>query len=234
MTNPWTAKMRDRSFPRPTFSARTLLAYAAAGLPEIFSAVAASRNCPAEILLYDVIGFEGITAPAFAKALAEAGDGPITLRINSPGGDVFEGFSIYNMLCARSAPVNVIIDGLAASAASFIAMAGRTISMGEPSMLMIHNAWGLCLGDRNDMRETAAMQGKIDGQVAAIYAARSGKPASEMAAAMNAETWYTATEAKKAGLCDVVLAAAAAAKNHSARLQRLALAERAFHRGSSA
>lgn len=189
------------------FSARTLLTYAAASLPETLSVVAAANEAPAEILLYDEIGMWGTSASDFAQALSRAGDGPLTLRINSPGGDVFDGYAIYNMLRARTAPVNVVVDGIAASAASFIAMAGTTISMGEPSMLMIHNCWGMCIGDRNDMLDMAATQEKIDGQIAAIYAAKAGKPVADMAAVMNAETWYTSTEAKDAGLCDVIATA---------------------------
>lgn len=190
------------------FSARTLLTYASASLPETLSVVAAANDAPAEILLYDEIGMWGTSATDFAQALSRAGDGPLTLRINSPGGDVFDGYAIYNMLRARTAPVNVVVDGIAASAASFIAMAGTTISMGEPSMLMIHNCWGLCIGDRNDMLDMAATQEKIDGQIAAIYAARAGKPVADMAAVMNAETWYTSNEAKDAGLCDTIAATA--------------------------
>lgn len=198
------------------FSARTLLTYASASLPETLSVVAAAGEDPAEILLYDEIGFWGTNASDFAQALSQAGDGPLTLRINSPGGDVFDGYAIYNMLRARTAPVNVIVDGLAASAASFIAMAGTTISMGEPSMLMIHNSWGMCIGDRNDMLDMAATQEKIDGQIAAIYASKSGKPVADMSAAMNDETWYTSTDAKEAGLCDVVLTAPKAANAKAA------------------
>lgn len=189
------------------FSARTLLTYAAASLPETLSVVAATAEGPAEILLYDEIGMWGTSASDFAQALLHAGDGPLTLRINSPGGDVFDGYAIYNMLRARAAPVNVVVDGIAASAASFIAMAGSTITMGEPSMLMIHNCWGLCIGDRNAMLDMAATQEKIDGQIAGIYAAKAGKPTADMAAVMDAETWYTSTEAKEAGLCDVVATA---------------------------
>lgn len=193
------------------FSARALLTYAAASLPETLSVVAATAESTAEILLYDEIGMWGTSANDFAQALVQAGEGPLTLRINSPGGDVFDGYAIYNMLRARSAPVSVVVDGVAASAASFIAMAGKTIAMGEPSMLMIHNCWGLCIGDRNDMLDTAAVQEKIDGQIAAIYAAKCGKPVTEMAAVMDAETWYTSTEAKDVGLCDSIVTKAAPA-----------------------
>ena len=200
------------------FSNRVLLTYAACSLPETLSFKAAVSDSPAEILLYDEIGFWGVTATDFAAALSKAGDGPLTLRINSPGGDVFDGYAIYNMLRARAAPVNVVIDGLAASAASFIAMAGATVTMAEPSMLMIHNSWGMCVGDRNDMLEMAATQEKIDGQIAAIYAAKCGKPVAELAAMMDSETWLTSTEAKAQAFCNDVIsvsdggAAAKAAK----------------------
>lgn len=181
------------------------MTYAACSLPEKLGLNAAADNAPAEILLYDEIGFWGVTASDFAAALSKAGDGPITLRINSPGGDVFDGYAIYNMLKARKAPVSVVIDGLAASAASFIAMAGATVTMAEPSMLMIHNSWGLCVGDRNDMLDMAATQEKIDGQIAAIYAAKSGKPAADLSAMMDDETWLTSTDAKAQNFCDTVL-----------------------------
>ena len=187
------------------FSARALMAYAAPSLPETLTVVAAAEGADAEILLYDEIGYWGTNATDFAQALSEAGDGPLTLRINSPGGDVFDGYAIYNMLRNRAAPVHVVIDGLAASAASFIAMAGKTVTMGEPSMLMIHNSWGMCVGDRNDMLDMAAMQEKIDGQIAAIYAVKSGQTVDQMAAAMDAESWYTSSEAKAIGLCDAVI-----------------------------
>jgi ATP-dependent Clp protease protease subunit len=186
------------------FSSRVMLNYVATQLPETFSVVAAADGASTEILLYDEIGFWGVTAKDFVLALAEAGDGPITLRINSPGGDVFDGLAIYNALRARTAPVNVVIDGLAASAASFIAMAGTSVSMAEASMMMIHNAWGICVGDRNDMLDMAGVMEKIDGQLAGIYAAKSGKSAKDIGAMMDAETWFTAGEAKDAGMCDRV------------------------------
>jgi ATP-dependent protease ClpP protease subunit len=187
------------------FSNRVLMTYAATSLPETLAIKAAVADAPSEILLYDEIGFWGVTASDFAAALSKAGDGPLTLRINSPGGDVFDGYAIYNMLRARTSPVNVVIDGLAASAASFIAMAGAKITMGEPSMLMIHNSWGMCIGDRNSMLDMAATQEKIDGQIAAIYAGKCGKPAAEIATMMDDETWLTSTDAKTQGFCDDVL-----------------------------
>lgn len=187
------------------FSARTLRSYAATGLPQVLALRSAAGDAPAEILLYDEIGYWGVTAKDFVLALARVGDGPINVRINSPGGDVFDGMAIYNALKARVDPVTVTVDGLAASAASLIAMAGSSVRMAAASMLMIHNSWGFCVGNRNDMMDMAAIQGKIDGQMAEIYAARCAKSPAEMSTLMDAETWYTSNEAKAAGLCDEVL-----------------------------
>jgi len=191
------------------FSNRVLLTYAAAKLPEAL-ALRDGAGGVTEILLYDEIGWYGVTAKDFVLALAQAGDGPVHLRINSPGGDVFDGMAIYNALRAHPAPVTVTVDGIAASAASFIAMAGQTIAMAETSMLMIHNAWGLVIGNRLDMLETAAVMEKIDGQLAAIYAGRSGKPVGDFAAMMDAETWFTASEAQAIGLCTGIVQPVAA------------------------
>lgn len=199
------------------FSDRVLRSYAAARLPQTLAVVAAAAGAPAEILIYDEIGYFGITAKAFVQSLANAGDGPLTLRINSPGGDVFDGLAIYNALCARKGTVNVVVDGLAASAASFIAMAGKTVSMAEQSMLMIHNSHGVCVGDRNDMADMSSIMDKIDGQLAAIYSGKSGKPVSATRAMMDAETWFTSNEAKAAGMCDAVIAAKSDASNSRGR-----------------
>lgn len=196
---------RNTRSPDARFSDRTLKNYTAARVAPTFAVAAAEGDLPTEILLYDEIGYWGVTDKDFALALAQAGNGPIKLRINSPGGDVFHGYAIYNMIVAHSAPVHVVIDGLAASAASFIAMAGTTIAMAETSMLMIHNARGIVVGDRNDMLETAAVMEKIDGQLAAIYATKSGMAASDVSAMMDAEKWFTSNEAKAAALCDEVL-----------------------------
>lgn len=185
------------------FSARTLDRWTAAGLPDAL-AVRAVADGVTEILVYDEIGWFGITAKDFLVAVAQAGGGPLHIRINSPGGDVFDGMAIYNALRAHPSPVTVTVDGVAASAASVIAMAGGTIQMAETSMLMIHNCWGLCIGNRLDMREMAATMEKIDAQLAATYAGRSGKSQAECQAMMDAETWFTAQEALDAKLCDAL------------------------------
>ena len=187
------------------FSSKVLRAYAATGLPQALGVRAAAEGAPTEILLYDEIGYWGVTAKDFVLALAAAGPGPIHLRINSPGGDAFDGLAIYNALRARTAPVMVTVDGIAASAASFIAMAGKPMRMPPQAMLMVHNCWGLCIGNRNDMLEMAAVQEKIDGQMAEIYAAKTGKPKAQLTGVMDAETWYTSSEAKAFGLADEIL-----------------------------
>lgn len=202
------------------FSDRTLRNFSSVPIEQTFAMVAAKDGAPVEILLYDEIGYYGISAKDFVLALAQAGDGPLTLRINSPGGDVFDGLAIFNALRARTAPVNVVVDGLAASAASFIAMAGTTLTMAEQSMMMIHNAWGIVIGDRNDMLDMASVMEKIDGQLAAIYAAKCGKDAAAIGVMMDDETWFTSNEAKAAGLCDVILTAPKpAAASNAVRLK---------------
>lgn len=188
-------------------SARALRAWGAIGVPGAFAIRAAAGDQAPEILLYQEIGDWGVSAQDFVLALATIGDGPLVVRINSPGGDVFQGMAIYNALVARTDPVTINIDGLAASAASLVAMAGSTINMAEASQMMIHNCWGFCVGDRNDMQRTAAIQAKIDGQMATIYGRKMGQSADAVAALLDAETWYTADEAKAAGLCDDVLVA---------------------------
>jgi hypothetical protein len=114
-------------------------------------------------------------------------------------------------------PVSVSIDGVAASAASWVAVAGKTLAMREPSMLMIHNSEGMVFGNRNAMTDTAGILAKIDGQQAAIYAAKSGRPAAELSGMMDAETWLTSTEAVAFGLCDMLDVPALEAPNARAR-----------------
>lgn len=195
---------------RNRFTARVSQAFAAVGLPRVLSVRAATADAPSEILLYDEIGFWGVTATDFAAALKSAGPGPINVRINSPGGDVFDGMAIYNMLLAHPGGVTTMVDGLAASAASYIAMAGDTVSMAESSQMMVHNAWGLSIGNRHDMTKTAAVLARIDGQIADIYATKTGKDSADMAAMMDAETWMTASEASDSGFCNNVVTPAKA------------------------
>lgn len=166
--------------------------------------VKASSTASAEIWLYDEIGGWGISAREFAddiKALGEVKH--IDLRIHSPGGDVFEGMAIYNLLKNHPAKITVHIDGLAASIGSVIAMAGDTIIMPENAMMMIHKPWGMQGGDADDMRKYAELLDKVEDTLVSAYT-RSGKPADEIKQLLKAETWYTGAEAVAAGFADKV------------------------------
>lgn len=161
----------------------------------------------AEVLLYDEIGgWWGVDAQDFVQELRAITTPNIRLRINSPGGDVFDGLAIYQALLSHPARVEVQVDGLAASAASFVAQAGDEVSIGTSAMIMIHDAWGVSIGDARDMRETADLLDKISDSIAAVYALRAGGGDTEAwRERMLAETWYTGTEAIDAGLADTVL-----------------------------
>ena len=164
----------------------------------------------AEVLIYDQIGKdwwtgEGIDAKSFAQALRDLGPvESINLRINSPGGLVFEGMAIYNALKDHPAEVHVHIDGLAASIASIIAMVGDTITMAENAAFMIHEPWGVTVGSAEDMLAEADLLQKLTDIGVSTYAARSGQSPESIRQAMKAETWYTAHEAKAAGFVDAI------------------------------
>jgi ATP-dependent protease ClpP protease subunit len=170
-----------------------------------------------EIMLYGEIGQDfwgmGIGAKDVADQLKAAGDvSKIVLRINSPGGDVFEGAAIFNLLASQSAEVDVVIDGLAASAASYIAMIGKTVTMGEGAMIMIHNPWSFAIGDANDMRATANVLDKVRDSMLSGYMKRYTGTKDELIAALDAETWLTAEDAKACGFCDSITSADAETK----------------------
>lgn len=159
---------------------------------------------PARVDIYDEIGaglLGGVSAAGFTAELA-AIKGDLEVHINSPGGNVFDGIAIYNALAQRPGRVTTVVDGLAASAASFIAQAGKTREIAPGAMVMVHDAMGLCVGNAADMRETADLLGKASGNLASIYAAHTGRPEGGWRDAMRAETWYTAQEAVDAGLAD--------------------------------
>lgn len=159
----------------------------------------------AEVYLYDEIGGWGITAKEFAKEIKGLGDiKHIDLHIHSPGGDVFEGMAIYNLLKNHPAKITVHVDGLAASMGSVIAMAGDTILMPENAMMMIHKPWGIQGGDADDMRKYAELLDKVEGTLVSAYT-RSGKSADEIKELLKAETWYTGEEAVTAGFADKVI-----------------------------
>jgi ATP-dependent protease ClpP protease subunit len=140
-----------------------------------------------------------------AQIAATASGEAIDLNIHSPGGDMFGGIAIHNALALHDGPVNVTIDGLAASAASLIAMAGDTITMPENSYLMIHNPWGFVVGDSAVMEEAADLYNRFADTCAAIYAKRSGTEKETVRAMQDATTWLTAEEAKAQGFCTAVI-----------------------------
>ena len=169
------------------------------------------------ISLFDVIGEDGwtgsgVTANRISAALRSIGNKDITVRINSPGGDMFEGIAIYNLLRAHPARVAVEVLGWAASAASIIAMAGDDIAMGLGSFMMVHNAWGVVIGNRHDMREAATLFDQFDAAIVDIYQARTGMNRADIEQLMDAETFMTPAQAVEYGFADAIDAAEIQAK----------------------
>ena len=144
----------------------------------------------------------------------------IQLHINSPGGSVFDGIAIHAALVNHKATVNTIVDGIAASAASFIMQAGDTRSIEKPGTVMIHDASGLVLGNASDMRQMADLLDQMSDTIAGIYADRSGGKTADFRASMQAETWYTSSQAVAAGLADTVLNDTAAPEDRRTQLIR--------------
>lgn len=163
-----------------------------------------------ELFIYDHIDADadpqwgGVNASMVMAALPSTG-ADITVRINSPGGDVREGIAILSCLRLHAGHVRVQIDGLAASAASFIAMAGDEIVMMPNTEMMIHDASMITWGNAQDLRDDAAYLDRVSGNIADVYAMRTGTAAADWRARMLAETWYSAEEAVAAGLADSVM-----------------------------
>jgi ATP-dependent Clp protease, protease subunit len=159
----------------------------------------------AEIVIYDEIGAFGIPAKAFLDQLKALGPvAELTVRINSPGGSVFDGVAIYNALKRHDARVTAWIDGIAASIASMIAMAGDEVVMPENAMLVLHNPSGMVMGTAQDMRATADALDKMKAGMIAAYRAKSGREEADIEALMAAETWLSAAEAHALGFADRV------------------------------
>lgn len=162
------------------------------------------------ISIYDRIGEsydgEGVTTKRISAALRNIGARAVTVNVNSPGGDFFQGVAIYNLLREHKAKVTVKVMGIAASAASVIAMAGDEILMGDGAFLMIHNAWAMAIGNRHDMIKASEQLAPFDAAMASVYAARSGLSAAEAAAMMDKESWLGATQAVEQGFASGILA----------------------------
>lgn len=166
--------------------------------------VRAQADDTTEILIYDAIDPFGVSASDFVRDLQGIDTPNITVRINSPGGLVFDGIAIYNALRQHPADVHVRVDGIAGSIASVIAMAGDTVTMLDATQMMIHDAIGLTFGPADEMREMADLLEQQSDIIAGIYARRADRPASEFRALMRASTWLTAEEAVDLGLADEV------------------------------
>lgn len=161
-------------------------------------------DAPAVVRIYDEISFAAVNAADFAREMAAVDAADIRVEINSPGGNVFDGVAIYNVLRTHPAHITTRVDGLAASAASFIAQAGDMRLMMSGAQMMIHDAWGGCVGSAADMLEMASVLEQQNAVIAGIYAERSGRTPDAFVDLMSAETWMTADEAVEVGLADQV------------------------------
>ncbi|PSW53026.1 head maturation protease, ClpP-related [Photobacterium leiognathi] len=169
-----------------------------------YSIKAAVGDEPVTVLIYDEIGYWGITAEQFVNEFNAIDADNITIRINSPGGSVFEGMAMYNAIRRHKATVTTQIDGLAASMASVIALAGDEVRMAENAYYMIHNPWGGCYGESKDMRKYADRLDEMRDQIANIYQAKTGMERDVILAAMDDETWYTGTTALEHGFVETL------------------------------
>ena len=158
----------------------------------------------ADIYIFDEIGNYGITAKQFIADIKNLKGKPINLRINSLGGDVFDGMAMYNVIKRREAKTTVYIEGIAASIATIIALGADKVVMAENSLFMIHNAWGGTMGDAKDMRKTAETLEKISGELTDIYSKKTGLSNKVIKEMMNEETWLNSEEAYDLGFVDVV------------------------------
>lgn len=205
---------KDRPGALPVPADRSISAFTK---PQVFerwseeaSGVRALEVGDAVITMFDVIGEDwwtggGITAKKVASQLRAIGDRPVEVQINSPGGDMFEGIAIYNVLREHPSPITVKVMGMAASAASVIAMAGDTIEIGAASFLMIHNCWVMAVGNRHDMAETSEWLEPFDRAMADVYAARTGGDRAKIEQWMDAETYMSGSVAIERGFADALL-----------------------------
>lgn len=185
---------RDRHYSRSPFKARVR------GDFKILN----SDQEEATVYIYDEISWWGISAEQFVKELNEIKSKTIHLRLNSPGGSVFDGTAIYNALKQHKAKIITHIDGLAASICSIVAMAGDEIRMAENAFFMIHEPWSIVIGMAEDMRKEADLLDKVGTTICNVYMKKTGKIEAQIREYMAAETWFTASEAKEAGFIDVI------------------------------
>ena len=175
-------------------------------------AIQAAAKDEASISIFDPIGFDpwtgdGVTAKRIAAILRNLDGADVAVNINSPGGDMFEGLAIYNLLREYKGAVTVNVMGVAASAASIIAMAGDTIQIGRSAFLMIHNCWILAVGNKTELRAAADTIEPFDRAMADVYAARTGLDFKAVAKLMDAETFIAGSDAVEQGFADALLPA---------------------------
>lgn len=167
--------------------------------------VVASADREATIYLYDVIdNWFGIDSETFGKELDALDVDVIHLRINSPGGDVFDARAMYTALKRHSARVISHIDGLSASASTYVALAADEVRMTDGAMFMIHKGWTMALGNADELRSTSELLDKVDASIAKDYAKKTGLEAAQLIAWMSEEKWMDAQEAKELGFIDSI------------------------------
>ena len=172
-----------------------------------------SQSDSATIYLYGVIDeYYGVSAEVFSRELEALKGKRVTLRINSPGGDVFDGRAMYSAV-RQHGNVSAQIDGLSASAASFVALAAKSVSMIEGGFMMIHNAWTFAFGNKNDFIELADLLDKFDHAIINDYIKKTGKTRDEIAAMMDAETWMNTEDALSMKFIDTVFDGDESAEN---------------------
>jgi ATP-dependent protease ClpP protease subunit len=166
--------------------------------------VANAPNGDMQVLLYDVIGSNGVSAEALVSAIKTTKAATIRVNLNTVGGSVFDGVAIYNALVDSPARVITKVDGVAASIGSVIALAGDEVRMADNAMMMIHNPRSVAVGGADDMRSAADFLDKVKDTIVGTYAAKTGKTPREMSDLMDAETWFAADEAVAIGLVDAI------------------------------
>lgn len=181
-----------RGKPRPTALATTS--------QHSWYRISALSETRAEVYVYGVIGDWGVSADDFVRDVSAMTADAIDVRINSEGGDIFDGVAIYNALVSHRALISTYADGVAASAASVIFMAGEKRVTRRASRVMVHRASTFAWGNANDLREMADVLAMIDDDMAGVYAAAAGGTAAEWLARMDATTWYSARDAVTVGL----------------------------------
>lgn len=173
------------------------------------------------LYVFDVIDpWWGANASDLTKALAAAMGADVYLHINSPGGDVFESLAMAAAVTAYAGKVTAKIEGVAASAATRLALSAAEVHITDGSLFMVHNAWTIAYGNKDELRSTADLLDKVDVGIAGDYQRKTGATPEQVAAWMNAETWFTAAEAKDAGFVDQVVANSQAGGASQASAQR--------------